>query len=96
MRHYYVYMLASKKHWVIYTWVTNNLVRRIWEHQDGTNKWFTKKYHVKKLVYYEARSDIREAIVREKQLKKWNRQRKIELIEKENLNRDDLSAAFMS
>ena len=96
MRHSYVYMLASKKDWVIYIWVTNNLVRRIREHQDWANKWFTKKYFVKKLVYYERRDDIRDAIVREKQLKKRTRKRKIELIEKENPNWDDLSLGFMS
>jgi len=86
----YVYILASKKDWVLYTWVTNNLSRRIFEHKDNTSEWFTNKYIVKKLVYFEQYDDIRYAILREKQLKKWKRDWKIKLIEEENLERDDL------
>jgi putative endonuclease len=95
MKHYYVYILASRKIGVLYIWVTNNIIRRIREHQDRINRWFTKKYRVKKLVYYERRVDINEAIIREKQLKKWKRQRKINLIKKENPNWEDLSIKFI-
>ena len=94
MKHFYVYMLASKKDWVIYTWVTNNIVRRSREHQDWVNKWFTKKYYVKKLVYYERWSSISDAIIREKQIKKWARQRKIRTIIENNPHRKDLSVEF--
>jgi putative endonuclease len=90
MKEYYVYILANKKDGVLYIWVTNNIIRRVFEHKDWLNEWFTKKYNVKKLVYYESTSDINAAIKREKQLKKWNRQRKIDLIEKENPNWNDL------
>lgn len=90
MKSYYIYILASKKNGVLYIWVTNNLVRRIFEHKEWVVEWFTKRYYVKNLVYYEMISDINSAIKREKQLKKWNRQRKAELIEKTNPNWIDL------
>lgn len=90
MNTYYVYILASKKNWILYIWVTNNLVRRIFEHKEWIIEWFTKKYFIKNLVYYETCSDINAAIKKEKQLKKWNRQWKIELIEKNNPDWKDL------
>lgn len=86
----YVYILASKKDWVLYVWVSNNLHRRIFEHKDNLSKWFTNKYIVKKLVYLEQYDDIRYAILREKQLKKWKRDWKIKLIEADNPNWDYL------
>ena len=81
---YFVYILASKKWGVLYTWVTNNLKRRVYEHQQWLIEWFTQKYFVKKLVYYEMWWDIKDAIQREKQLKWRKRMRKIELIESFN------------
>ena len=90
MDFYYIYILASKKDGVLYIGVTNNLVRRIYEHKKGMTDGFTKKYNVKNLVYYETHSEVNEAIKREKQMKKWYRKWKIELIEKSNLEWKDL------
>ncbi len=90
MKQYYVYILASKKNGTLYIGVTNDLLRRIYEHKEGIIDGFTKKYGVKMLVYYEITSDINSAIKREKTLKKWNRQWKIDLIEKSNPNWSDL------
>ncbi|MEA1936683.1 MAG: GIY-YIG nuclease family protein [Patescibacteria group bacterium] len=86
---YYVYITSSisKK---IYIGVTNNLPRRIYEHKGGLVDGFTKKYKIKKLVYYEETKDIYSAIEREKQLKKWRREKKIKLIEKDNSHWKDL------
>jgi len=81
---YYVYILASRKNGTMYIGVTSNLVKRMHEHKEGLLEGFTKKYKVKDLVYYEQAGDVNEAVIREKQLKKWNRQWKINLIEKEN------------
>jgi putative endonuclease len=86
----YIYILASKRNWVLYIGVTNNLQRRIYEHKNELIKWFTQKYFVKKLVYYEEHPDITSAIQKEKQIKSWNRNSKILLIESLNPNRDDL------
>jgi len=69
---------------MMYIRVTSNLVKRMYEHKQGLLEGFTKKYKVKNLVYYEQANDVNEAIIREKQLKKWNCQWKINLIEKEN------------
>lgn len=96
MNTYYVYILASKKNWVLYVWVTNNLVRRIFEHKEWIIEWFTKKYYIKNLVYYETTSDVNAVIKKEKQLKKWNRQWKIELIEKDNPDWKDLYDSIVS
>ncbi len=87
---WYVYILASKKNWTLYIWVTSNLQKRIYEHKEWLVDWFTKKYDVKQLVYYEELSTIEDAIYKEKQLKKWNRSWKIELIEEKNPLREDL------
>jgi len=81
MREYFVYILASKRNGTLYIGVTNDLIRRIYEHKAGIIEGFTKKYKIKILVYYEIHSDINEAIKREKALKKWKRDWKIELIE---------------
>jgi putative endonuclease len=82
--------MSSKKNGTLYTGVCNNLIRRVYEHKEGFAEGFTKKYDVKMLVYYEIHGDIEEAIKREKQIKKWERSWKINLIEKENQNWDDL------
>jgi putative endonuclease len=87
---YFVYILASKKDGVLYIGVTNDLIRRVFEHKNSFSKGFTNKYFVHRLVYFEETTDIHSAISREKQLKKWNRQWKIELIEKDNPNWEDL------
>jgi len=84
MRQYYVYILASKRNGTLYIGVTNNLLKRVYEHRNDFVDGFTKKYHVHNLVYYEVYSDIHDAINREKRMKKWKRQWKIELIEKTN------------
>jgi putative endonuclease len=83
-RTYYVYLLASRRNGTLYIGVTNDLVRRIYEHKEKLFKGFTSKYDVSMLVYYEIHNDVSEAIRREKQLKKWNRAWKLRLIEKHN------------
>jgi putative endonuclease len=74
--------------------VTTNLVRRVWEHREAFVAGFTKEYGVKRLVWYEAHTEVLAAITREKQLKKWNRAWKIELIQKENPHWRDLFEEF--
>jgi len=83
-KNYYVYIISSKKYGTLYTGVTNNLIRRIYEHKENLVDGFTKKYKIHQLVYFEIHEDIYEAISREKQIKKWNRDWKISLIEKNN------------
>ena len=79
-----VYILASGRNGTLYIGVTSDLSRRVWEHQQDLVEGFTKKYGVHRLVYYEVHGDMFAAIAREKQLKKWNRRWKLELIEKNN------------
>ena len=82
---YYVYILANKYRNVLYTGVTNNLIRRVYEHKNHLDpNSFTAKYHVTCLVYFEQTNDIYAALEREKQIKKWNRKRKEQLIETQN------------
>lgn len=87
---YYVYILASDKKGTLYIGVTNDLVRRIYEHKNNLASSFSSKYDIHSLVYYETTSDINSALLREKQMKKWKRQWKINLIEKMNPEWDDL------
>ena len=88
---YYVYMMTNKYGNALYTGVTSDLIKRVWEHQNHLIKnSFTAKYHVTKLVYFEITSDIRVAIEREKQIKGWNRSRKNKLITSKNPNWEDL------
>jgi len=89
-RNYYVYILASKRNGTLYIGITNNLKRRIWEHKSNVVEGFTKKYCVHTLVYFEETSDVNSALSREKSLKKWNRNWKLKLIEKENPEWKDL------
>jgi len=84
------YILASKKNGTLYIGVTSNLVQRIWQHKNYQVEGFTEKYHVHILVYYEQHDSMEYAITREKQLKKWNRDWKIRLIEEENPTWQDL------
>ncbi|UFH58199.1 GIY-YIG nuclease family protein [Sulfurovum mangrovi] len=85
-----VYILASKKNGSLYIGVTSDIAKRIYEHKNSLAEGFSKRYHIYKLVYYEVYDGIEEAIKREKQLKKWNRQWKVDLIEKENPEWNDL------
>ncbi|MFA7717756.1 MAG: GIY-YIG nuclease family protein [Candidatus Absconditabacterales bacterium] len=87
----YVYIITNKKHGVLYIGVTNNLPRRIQEHKDKTVPGFSSIYRLSMLVYYEDCNSIKDAIQREKQLKNWHRQWKINLIESVNKERKDLS-----
>ncbi|MDT8300381.1 MAG: GIY-YIG nuclease family protein [Sedimentisphaerales bacterium] len=91
MRQYFVYILASKKNGTLYIGVTNNLLKRVYEHKNNLIEGFTQKYSVHNLVYYEVHDNIGKAITREKQMKKWKRQWKIELIETDNPQWTDLS-----
>ncbi|MGH9893744.1 MAG: GIY-YIG nuclease family protein [bacterium] len=85
-----VYILASRRNGTLYTGVTSDLVKRVWEHRSNLIEGFTKRYGVHSLVYFELHGDMYQAIQREKQIKKWNRAWKIELIEKTNLQWRDL------
>lgn len=87
---YFVYILVSQRNGTLYIGVTNNLSRRVWEHKEKQVKGFTKKYSIDKLVFFEEYEDVNNAIAREKQLKKWNRAWKIELIGKNNPDWEDL------
>jgi putative endonuclease len=86
----YVYILASKTYGTLYIGVTSDLVKRVYEHKHSLVKGFTQKHRIHKLVYFECHDDIYEAIKREKQLKRWKRQWKINLIEKVNPSWKDL------
>lgn len=90
MNEYYVYILASQKYGTLYVGVTNDLVRRMYEHKNDMVEGFTKKYQVNQLVYYEQTGQIQSAIMVEKRMKKWRRQWKIELIEAYNPEWKDL------
>ena len=89
-RTYYVYILASGRNGTLYVGVTSNLARRVWEHRNGFAEGFTKDYGVHHLVWYECGGSVEGAITREKQIKKWNRKWKIELIERGNPHWADL------
>ena len=90
MKEYYVYILTNKRNSTLYIGITSDLSKRVYEHKNKLVKGFTQKYNIDKLVYYEAYNDAIEAITREKRMKKWKRQWKIELIEKINLEWRDL------
>jgi putative endonuclease len=86
----YVYILSNERNTVLYTGVTNNLLKRVWEHKNKLVEGFTKRYAVNKLVYYEIFDDIEMAIQREKQIKAGSRNKKIALIQKNNPDWNDL------
>ena len=90
MYKYYVYITTNFSKSSFYIWVTNNLQKRIREHKNKIFEWFTAKYNIDILVYYEECNDINIAINREKQLKKWNRNKKINLIKIKNINLDEI------
>ena len=85
-----VYILASQRNGTLYIGVTSDLIKRIWEHKNDLVEGFTQKYKVHQLVYFEQHLDMLTAITREKQLKKWNRDWKLALIEKSNPDWRDL------
>lgn len=91
----YVYILTNKRYVSLYVGVTNDLVRRMYEHKQKVRKSFSEKYQTTQLVYFESGESIEGAIVREKQLKNWKRSWKIALIEKVNSLWRDLSLDFM-
>ena len=90
VHNYYIYIMASKTR-VIYTGMTNNLERRVYEHKEKLFKGFTSRYNVTRLVYYEYTNDVNAAILREKEIKAWRREKKIKLIESTNPEWQDLS-----
>jgi putative endonuclease len=92
---YYVYIMSSQRR-VLYTGVTNNLVRRVFQHKTGAVEGFTGKYKVAQLVYYESFDDVHYAIDREKEIKGWLRQKKAALIEKANPKWKDLSLGWFN
>ena len=90
MRQYYVYILASRRNGTLYVGMTNDLIRRVWEHKNNLVEGFTKKYGVHCLVWYEGAETPTAGLVREKQLKKWKRAWKLQLIEEMNPTWSDL------
>ena len=87
---YFVYIMAAKRNGTLYIGVSNDLIRRVYEHKNNLADGFTKKYAVHDLVYYEVHQEIEQAILREKQIKEWKRQWKKNLIEEENPQWKDL------
>jgi putative endonuclease len=90
MREYYVYIMSSYRG-TLYTGVTNDLTRRVYEHREKLKEGFTKRYNISKLVFYESTSDVNSAITREKQIKGWLRSKKIALVESMNPYWEDLA-----
>lgn len=90
MKKYFVYILASTRNGTLYIGITNDLIKRVWQHKEKIVEGFTKKYDVKMLVYYEEFADPKEAIKREKNIKAWKRQWKLRLIEENNPDWEDL------
>ena len=90
MRGGWFYMMTNRPNGILYAGVTNNLARRVWEHREGQIDGFTKKYGLKRLVYFERYDDIRDAIQREKSVKRWSRAWKVNLILALNPDWDDL------
>ena len=94
MKNYFVYILTNNSNKVLYIGVTNDLKRRIYEHKNKLVEGFTRKYNLNKLIHYEETIDVRSAISREKQLKNWHREWKINLINDSNPDWSDLSENF--
>ena len=91
----FVYIITNKNNTVLYTGVTSNLIRRMYQHKSNKFKGFATRYNCDKLVYFEELSSVEEAIIREKQIKKYKRQKKIALIETENSAWIDLSDGWL-
>lgn len=92
---YYIYMVTDKAEAVLYIGVTNDLTRRLYEHKNEQIEGFTKKYHLHKLVYFEEYSEAKDAIAREKQLKRWTREKKNALVETKNPDWEDWGEGFI-
>jgi putative endonuclease len=92
---YYVYILASRRNGTLYIGVTNDIVRRVTEHREGLAPGFTRKHDVKRLVYFETFADIHDAIHRESRLKKYKREWKMNLIQKDNVEWADLYPSLL-
>lgn len=90
LKSYYVYILANKRNGTLYIGITDDLIKRIWQHKNDLIGGFTKKYQVHTLVYFEETNDVLSAIAREKKLKRWKRKWKLALIEKHNPDWKDL------
>jgi putative endonuclease len=90
MKDYYGYVICSKRNGTLYIGVTSDLIKRVYEHKNKLVDGFSKKYDVHRLVWYESHETVEEAIVREKQIKKWNRRWKLRLIERDNPEWNDL------
>ena len=90
MKSYYVYILTNWNNKVMYVGITNNLIRRVYEHKNKLVKGFTEKYNVNKLVYFEETRDVIAAITREKEIKKWRREKKDQLVNRMNPTWKDL------
>ena len=95
MKHGYVYIMSNEPHGTLYIGVTSDLIRRLYEHKHGLIEGFTKKYNLKRLAYFETYESIEAAIAREKQLKAWRRDWKIDLVNATNPEWEDLSVSLM-
>jgi putative endonuclease len=91
---YYIYLLTNWNDKVMYVGITKDLMRRLYEHKNKKITGFTSKYHVHKLVYFEETEDVLTALAREKEIKKWRRQKKNDLVEKKNPEWKDLSSGW--
>ena len=94
-RNYYVYLLTNWNNKVMYVGVTNNLERRMYEHKHKLVEGFTQKYNIDKLVYFEETRDVHAALAREKEIKKWRREKKNALVLKDNTEWSDLSEGWL-
>ena len=90
MKQYYIYILSNSSHTVFYTGITNDLVRRVYEHKQKLVEGFTSRYGINVLLYFEISKDATSAIEREKQIKKYSQNKKLDLILKTNINLNDL------
>jgi len=95
-KNFYVYIMASKRNGTLYVGVTSDLLKRVWEHKMKLVEGFTETYDIDRLVYYEQCQDVEYALRKEKRLKKYNRQWKIDLIEKLNPDWEDLYEELLS
>lgn len=93
-KQYYIYIMTNYENTTLYTGVTNDLLRRVYEHKNKLLEGFTSRYNFNSLVYYEIYDEIEQAIIREKQIKKWSRKRKTDLIKSFNSDWIDLSASW--
>ena len=91
----YVYILASRRHGTLYVGATTDLPKRLWEHRTGVVKGFTRRFGVKRLVYFETYHDVSDAIVRERRMKEWQRAWKIALIERDNPSWEDFAVTLL-